>query len=428
MQVVIQFVGLLAGLLTSIISARILGSECRGSFSIFSTSLNFLVVFLGFGLSYSLMYFISEEKISIQKSYNSLLFYVFLLALFFLLLIFIEEFFSFSIFTGLTSFNEKLILMFVVFFNLINSIISGLLFGLKKIQDQQLSTLLFYFFNIFLHFLVFLFSAFVKIDYEVFLFFYCLIMFVSVLINFYYLSKYVNLNFQFHFLEISEIRNLFFFAGLAYFANLFQFFSYKMDNYFLQNFCSLSEIGVYSLGFNLFKMFWLLPIAISSILTPIHTGQNFDVVVDNTVRVSRILFLLALLAILLSGPFLRYLIPLVYGLEFGMSSDILLCFLVGFIPVSISNILLSFFNAKGMVKYNFQYAVFTFMVTLISNYFTVPLFGVFGVVLSNIISMFLGLFVCLWHFQKVSGRRVFELFYPKRSDFAYLIKTMKPGK
>ena len=427
-QLLVQCLGIVTGFITSIIAARILGVEGRGMFSVFSTSLNFLIILLGFGINFSVLYYLSSNKLPTQRLYNSSILICLLLTVFFLLIVLIEQLTGSNFFTEISSVNEKFLMIILFSQNLFNGVFSSFLVGLKNIRSQQISSLIFYFFNAVLHgvFFVFVYKFPFYKTYFNFLVFYTIVVIISLLINFYFFQKCFRIRFSFTFLSKNEFKLLFAFAGFAYLANVFQYFNYKIDNYFLVNFCTLTDLGIYSLGFNLFKMLWVFPMAISTVLTPLQSELKLEPATENTLKVSRVFIFFAIPFILIFSPFVGYFINIFYGNEFyGSAEVLLLLFVIGFIPIAISNLLLSFFNSRGMAKYNFIYSVVTLLVGVVGNYFLVPQHGYYGVVLSNLISILIGFLFCLFTFKRLTNSLFLDVFIVRMSDLKLLFSRMK---
>ena len=70
-QFITQFIGLISSFVISIITARILGPENRGEFSMLLNTSGFICLLFGFNFGTSLVYIISSNKMPIRRTINS---------------------------------------------------------------------------------------------------------------------------------------------------------------------------------------------------------------------------------------------------------------------------------------------------------------------------------------------------------------------
>jgi O-antigen/teichoic acid export membrane protein len=73
--------------ISSVFITRLLGAEGRGEYSLFTSSLQLFVVWLGFSLPVSIIYFVSGEKISKDRIFSTMLLFCLLTTLLVVLLL-----------------------------------------------------------------------------------------------------------------------------------------------------------------------------------------------------------------------------------------------------------------------------------------------------------------------------------------------------
>ena len=78
-QFLTQFIGLVSGFVISIITARILGPENRGEFSMLLNTSGFLCLLFGFSYGTSMVYIIANNKMPLRNTINSFGVLVFIL-------------------------------------------------------------------------------------------------------------------------------------------------------------------------------------------------------------------------------------------------------------------------------------------------------------------------------------------------------------
>lgn len=195
--------------------------------------------------------------------------------------------------------------------------------------------------------------------------------------NYFHLSK----------VEFSIVQPLLQFAALAFATNLIQFFSYKMDIWFVNFYHGKELTGIYALGVMLAQMVWLLPSAVQSVLYAfISTHQDKQLNIQKTVQTTRQLAVYALIAGV-SGYLLSiWLVPVLFGTAFTASVQCIGILLIGILPFCLSMPVSGYFAATGRVKINLYSAIIGFVCCLLADVILIPRWGISGAAFASVIS------------------------------------------
>ena len=167
---------------------------------------------------------------------------------------------------------------------------------------------------------------------------------------------------------IKLLYPLFHFAGIAFMTNLIQFFSYKMDIWFVHYFHGSEQTGIYSLGVSLAQMLWLLPGAVQSVLFAfISTHKDLFLNKQKAIQVTRQLAIYALLAGLTAYVLAVYFVPLLFGTLFQPSVSCIGILLLGISPFCLTMGVSAYFAATGRVRYNLYSALIGFVICLVAD-------------------------------------------------------------
>ncbi len=174
-------------------------------------------------------------------------------------------------------------------------------------------------------------------------------------------------------------------------ASLFMFAMHYSDRFFIQKFCDLNELGIYSLGY---KFGMIISVIISQPFFRIWNTKRFELARQEDGHQKIGLFftyysLVVITAALGISIFIREVIIIMTPSEYSGSSAIVAAIAIAYVLYGISN----FFNLGMMVTYKtkslayIQICVAIF--NIIINYFFIQKWGVWGAVGSTLLSFFL---------------------------------------
>jgi len=199
-------------------------------------------------------------------------------------------------------------------------------------------------------------------------------------------------------------------------ASLFMFAMHYSDRFFIQKFCNLNELGIYSLGY---KFGMIISIIISAPFFRIWNTKRFELIKkDDAPRNMGLFFtyysLVVIIAALGISIFIREVIIIMTPSEYSNASSVVAAITIAYVLYGVSN----FFNLGMMVAYKTQslayiqigIAVFNILI----NYFLIQLWGVKGAVISTLLTFFLLSVISVIVSQylyaiKIEYRRIFFL-------------------
>jgi O-antigen/teichoic acid export membrane protein len=212
------------------------------------------------------------------------------------------------------------------------------------------------------------------------------ISFISITAIVYLFMKIVPVRPKKKLIPFGLIKQFIFFSSMAYAGNVFQFFSYKLDFWFVDAYKGKTVLGVYSLAVQLSQLLWILPQSLANVLYSYASSCKEEEALHFTLVFKKIAFYGSLLCAIVGLILSYFFIPVLYGKEFTPAIHIMLILLIGIIPFSIPTILAGFFAARGFFKFSFYVAIGVSIVTILSYFILIPRYGTTGAAVGSVFS------------------------------------------
>jgi O-antigen/teichoic acid export membrane protein len=378
-QIVTSFLTFVA----SIYLTRILGSEGRGVYAIFINALAFATLFFGFSIQSSVIYLINSGKVELSRLLGSLFLFCFIStgAVFLALVLLIDVD---LIYVALPeNFQSPLYILLFVFMymaSLVNSVVAAIMSAFKRFTAQGVLSLIPAAFSLITYVLVYHFWL-AEINGQGFRFVLIVTLASLILTTVFtgtFLARELGITPSLSLLHLRDLRILFAFSLVAYFGNVLQVLSYRLDFWFVDFYSGKSQLGIYSLATQLVQLLWLLPNAAATVLYS-HAASKSS---TDAIRLAQKLAGTVLFAtVVCSGGLaivFHFSITDLYGSEFGQAVPLILILIVGTIPFSIATILGAFFASRGQYKTNLYGAMGGFLISLVLYPSLIRSYGVWG--------------------------------------------------
>lgn len=426
-QFLTQFIGLFSGFVISIITARILGPESRGEFSMLLNTSGFLCLLFGFSYGTSLVYIIANNKMPLRNTINSFSALVWvLIAICFITLFFLPASFYHFIIPDSGPATLYLGVLFGMFVLTVTGILfNSVLSGKRLFKEQQLLFLITSAISIVAYILVFVFRKELAIDVQKFSLFYLLLAVLPTLGYYLIYLKKTRPESGSRFLDAGQMKYVLGFSLMAYLCTIFHFLSCRIDFWIVEYYNGSKDLGIYSLAVNLAQMLWILPQAISVILLSYSGDENKQKSNDNTNTLSRV----ALAIICLTAIFLFFTIdffmPLLFGRDYNDSAFLFKMLLFGIVPFSLTTILSSYFAGSGQVKVNLYCSFLGFISCLVLDLVFIPKFGTVGAAFSSGVAYIISTAFIVFIYLKRTGTSLSELVLFKKQDMNLVRQKIK---
>jgi O-antigen/teichoic acid export membrane protein len=221
------------------------------------------------------------------------------------------------------------------------------------------------------------------------------------------------------------LRGAFSFGARAYAANALQFFNYRLDLFILNSVATSAEVGYYSVAIAATTAMWLLPQALSAVIVPRVAALGAAADKDSleyrelveTKSLRHVTLIMFVSAILLAGA-LVLLVTIVYGPAFEPAVKLGLILLPGVTLIGIAGIYMATIVGRGFPTYSLIVAVVTTPITIGLYAWLVPEFEGTGAALASSISYTITFVLSAFFYKRVTGRGALAVLVPTRSELA----------
>jgi O-antigen/teichoic acid export membrane protein len=417
-----QFLGILIGLLTTIILARYLGPEGQGMYALIILLPTILVTFLNFGVGVSSVYFVGKKEFSINTVFKTNLYFGLGLSLVsfiigsIVILIFPENFFN-SI-PSEDLFTVLLIIPFMFLNQFLQAIFQGnqdfdsfnliLLFG----QISLLLSSVFFLIFLDLHLLGSILS-------------YILSQVITLSTIFYLTKKRLGIAIKNSKFSCEYLRKSILYGIKAYVSNVIAFLIYRIDIFLISFFVNPVGVGIYVLAVNIAERLWIISQAVATVLFPrISSLVNDDEKNEITSIVNRNIFALSIISGIVVYFISEPLIYLLFGIEYLDSSKVLKFLLPGIVLFTISRILSNDIAGRGKPEINTYISIFTALSNIIMNIMLIPVYGVNGAAIATSISYSLDAAIRIIYFKKLTKQYYHYIIFIQKNDIRFYLKLV----
>lgn len=179
---------------------------------------------------------------------------------------------------------------------------------------------------------------------------------------------------------LSEILRFGFFPMLTM---LLITMNYQVDVLILKWYVSFEQIGYYTIGVGLANQAWVIPDAFKDVLFA-KTARD-DALRD--IKFSLIFNLLFSIGIFILFAFAgKYVIMILYGMEFIPAYQVTLIIFFGTISMVLFKLLMPLYNAKGKQKSSFVILFVSVLLNIVLNVILIPRYGINGAAFASVIS------------------------------------------
>ena len=217
-----------------------------------------------------------------------------------------------------------------------------------------------------------------------------------------------------------ELKRLFRYAVFALFANLVFFLVYRIDYWFVKNNCAVcneQDLGNYIQVSKLGQLFLVFPSMIASMLFP-RTAAGFNQEVNTLLPVlSRVLFFLYLILMLLLVLVGHWLFSFLFGATFDHMYVPFLLLIPGVLALSSLAFVSAYYAGQNRVVINLKASSLGLIVLVIGDTLFIPYFGIKSAALISSVAYTTCYFYVLLSFKKDYVIPLSNFFIPAGSDF-----------
>ena len=420
MTLVARVISIVFGFVTSILLARILGSEAFGIYSLAMLLPTIIVIFADFGISPASVYHVAQGKFSRKEIFgNNILFTIVISFAAVLFGFIVSFFFSEQLFLGVPKSYLFLALLFIPI-KLFFTFIRNTLLGAQLFLDYNLLNIVpsvLFFISIVAALWVLKSGpdgalmagiiAWLLTD---------IILFLRTKKAFGGASLKRNYTYQ---------KQAISYGLKAYLGNALQFLNYRLDMFLVNSFLNVSAVGYYSIAVLLAERLWLVSQVASTVIFPrIASETDEKKRLEFTPLVARTVFWITAFGALALFLLSRILIVVFYSDKFLASLPPLQALLIGVIGLAVGRVLALDLSGRGRPILNTYVAVITLVSNISLNLIWIPAYGIVGAAWASTVSYLVMFFCTFLFYYRITGNSWQKILLPQPGDWAIYKETL----
>lgn len=202
--------------------------------------------------------------------------------------------------------------------------------------------------------------------------------------------------------------------------------NYRIDILLLEKMKDATEVGLYSLGASIAEQLWQLPLAIGIVVFSRAAGaSDKKELLDNTVVLMRLSLLFSILASAVIYIIVPYLVPLIFGDEYIPSIRIIQIILPGIIMVVVFRILSGHLAGLGRPEITLYIFLPALVVNILLNLLWIPEYGGRGAAWATNVSYTIGSVGYLFLYARIVKRPIKDVILFRKTDFQQVRQLIK---
>ena len=410
---IVRVLAVAFGILITVIIARVLGPEKQGIYSLVVLLPSTLLIFSIFGVNISSIFYIGKKKYSPQEVFSNNIFFTFFFSIIALIAgLLIIFFFGEKLFPGVEQ-RYLLLALSLIPFNIFFELASSVLLGKQELKKYNLTAFLRSFiFLLLIAILILGFQFGVKaaILAQIFSF-----IFAGIVLFFITLKVTGGLVLR---LNKNYFKEALSYGLKNYLAGVLNLLHYRIDQLLINVFINPVAVGFYYVAVRLAEGIWLISQSAAIVLFPKVAAETDEQrLKDFTPLICRnVLFITFLISVVLF-IFSHWVIVFFYSENFLNSVRPFQILLIGTLFIAGWRILANDIAAQGRPMLNTYIIGFSVLLNIILNVLWIPRWGIEGAAYATMVSYFLLFFITIFLYARISGNKIIDVIFVKKSDF-----------
>lgn len=204
----------------------------------------------------------------------------------------------------------------------------------------------------------------------------------------------------------------------AHVANILGFLNYRVDMFLVNWFLGPAVVGLYAAGVGLVEKLWMVSQAASTVLLPqVAAETEEERRKEFTPLVARTVLWTTTIGAVVLAIFSRWIVILLYSKAFLPAVGALQALLIGAVALSAGRVLANDIAGRGYPGWNIYTGFVAVIINIALNFLWIPRYGIVGAAWASTVSYTLSFFCIVFLYCRLSGNGWTAVIFPQRSDW-----------
>jgi len=222
-----------------------------------------------------------------------------------------------------------------------------------------------------------------------------------------------------------DLKKVFRYSLIALLANVLYFLVNRADYWFVQYYCTATDLGNYIQAAKLGQMLLIIPSILASTLFPIFSSAERTGNISELTSVMRILLWMNTLICIMIIGFGWYLFPLIFGPSFNSMYILFILLIPGILSFTLNYPLAAWFSADNRMGINIRGTILALVIITAGDLLILPKSGVLFAPLISSTG-----YICFYFYSIFTYRKMYtvpwnEFFLIRKSDLDRLIRMTR---
>ncbi len=196
---------------------------------------------------------------------------------------------------------------------------------------------------------------------------------------------------------------------------------YRANVILIQKYGTIEQLGIYSVGSMLAELLWQVPAVLSALIfAKSAAAKDSKVFAGKVTTLARLTFLLGVPVSIFIAWIIPYFVVFTYGRDFAASADIVRALLPGTVSIMIFKILRQDLTGRGRPWVALWAVIPMLIATFVAGRFIIPIYGGMGAAYTTSAVYIIGTLALIGIYARTTGISVGEIVLFKRADFERL--------
>jgi O-antigen/teichoic acid export membrane protein len=225
---------------------------------------------------------------------------------------------------------------------------------------------------------------------------------------------------HFH-INVSSFRGMLKYSAGSFPGTVSDFYTLRIDAFFLNYFSGPSEVGIYSVAVSLASMLLYMPAAIRNVLLP-HIASVSDKAI--TAKLSRLLVMVVSMVSMIIVPLVWAAVIPIYGKEFSFSRPLFLILIPGSLFWGVFLLLASDIEGRGHPWRISMVSTITVVATAVSGLILIPIWNSVGAAIVSSITQGISMILAVRLYKRMIGVNSAQLLIPTVEDLHSFLRVI----